>query len=77
MDSVKQNYNIDVIIYTFTKENPSYIESEYHVRSEDSFSLGTMGLAYHEKQICVTENRFVVNKYIVNDIMDEFEGVII
>lgn len=77
MDYVKENYNIEVIIYTFTKENPSYIESKYHVRSEDRFSLGTMGLAYHEKQICVTEDRFVVNKYIVNDIMDEFEEVII
>lgn len=77
MDSIKENYNIDVILYTFSRKNPSYINSKYHVQSEDRFSLGTMGLDYHEKQICVTEDRFVVKKCIVNDIQDEFEEVII
>lgn len=41
------------------------------------FSLGAMGLVYHEKQICVTEDRFIVKKCIVNDIQNEFDEEII
>ena len=77
MDCIKENYNIEVILYTFSRKNPSYIDSKDHAQSEDRFPLGAMGLVYHEKQICVTEDRFIVKKCIVNDIQNEFDEVII
>lgn len=77
MDCIKENYNIEVILYTFPRKNPSYIDSKDHAQSEDRFPLGAMGLVYHEKQICVTEDRFIVKKCIVNDIQNEFDEVII
>lgn len=77
MDSVKEDYNISVLIYTFTKDNPSYVESEYHVNSKEEFSLRNMGLTYHEKQICVTDNQFIVDRSIVNGSVEEFDEVII
>ena len=66
-----------VIIYTFTRDNPSYVESKYHVNSREEFSLRNLGLTYHEKQICVTDDRFIVDKSIVNGSMEEFDEVII
>ena len=77
MDAVKEAYNISVIIYTFTRDNPSYVESKYHVNSREEFSLRNLGLTYHEKQICVTDDRFIVDKSIVNGSMEEFDEVII
>lgn len=77
MDAVKEVHNISVIIYTFTRDNPSYVESKYHVNSGDKFSLRNMGLAYHERQICVTDNRFIVDRSIVNGSVEEFDEVII
>ena len=77
MDVIKEAHNISVIIYTFTRDNPSYVESEYHVNTDEEYSLGILGLEYHERQICVTDNRFIVDKSIVNGSVDEFEEVII
>lgn len=77
MDTVKEAHNISVIIYTFTRDNPSYVESKYHVNRREEFSLRNLGLTYHEKQICVTDNRFIVDKSIVNGSVEEFDEVII
>lgn len=77
MDAVKEEHKIDVLIYTFTRENPSYVESKYHVNVREQYSLGNMGLAYHEKQICVTDDYFIINKSIVSDNIEEFDEVII
>lgn len=77
MDAVKKAHNINVIIYTFTRDNPSYVESKYHVNSREEFSLRNLGLTYHEKQICVTDDRFIVDKSIVNGSVKEFDEVII
>lgn len=43
----------------------------------EEFSLRNLGLTYHEKQICVTDDRFIVDKSIVNGSMEEFDEVII
>ena len=64
MDAVKEEHNIDVLLYTFSKEGPSYIKSEYHVKVRGEYSLGNMGLTYHEKQICVTKDCFIVDKIV-------------
>jgi len=77
MDMVKKEYNIEVIIYTFTRNNPSYVNSKYHVNSEDQYSLGSMGLAYHERQICVTKDCYIVDKCIVESLADKFDEVIV
>ncbi len=77
MDAVKQAHNIQVIVYTFTRKNPSYVDSKYHVYSEDEYPLASMGLAYHEKQICVTDNENIVDTNIVDDCVKEFDEVII
>lgn len=77
MDAVKEEHNIDVVIYTFPKKNPSYIDSDYHVNTTETYSLGNMGLTYHEKQICVTANNCIVDKSIVSSSLGEFEEVII
>ncbi|MBE5888888.1 MAG: hypothetical protein E7283_08700 [Lachnospiraceae bacterium] len=77
MDAVKQAHNIQVIIYTFTRNNPSYVDSKYHIHSEDEYPLASMGLAYHEKQICVTENSFIVDINSIDDYVEEFDEVII
>lgn len=77
MDAVKEAYNIQVIIYTFTRKNPSYVDSKYHINTEGEYSLANMGLAYHEKQICVTENCFIVDIISIDDYVEEFDEVII
>lgn len=77
MDAVKEAYNIQVIIYTFTRNNPSYVESKYHIYSEDEYSLGKMGLLYHEKQICVSKNCFIVDINNIDDCVEGFDEVII
>ena len=77
LDAVKQEYNIQVIIYTFTQNNPSYVDSKYHIYSQDGYSLNSMGLAYHEKQICVTENALIVNVNSIDNSGEEFDEVII
>lgn len=77
MDSIKEAHNINVIIYTFTRDNPSYVESKYHANNGEEFSLKNLGLTYHEKQICVTDNQFIVDRCIVNGSVEEFDEVII
>lgn len=77
MDAVKEEYNIQVIMYTFTRNNPSYVDSKYHVYSEGEYTLASMGLAYHEKQICVTKNCCIVDINSIDDFVDDFDEVII
>lgn len=77
MDAVKENENIEVIIYTFSRSNPSYIASEYHVNVVEDFSLANMGLAYHEKQICVTNDKYIIDKCVVSSSINGFDEVII
>jgi len=48
MDSYKLEKDIEVIIYTFSKKNPSYASSKYH---KEVFR--ELDLHYNEKQICV------------------------
>lgn len=77
MDAVKLAHNIQVIIYTFARNNPSYIDSKYHMHFKEDHLLLSMGLAYHEKQICVTENSFIVDINSVDDYVDDYNEVII
>jgi len=50
LDVYKKDKSIEVIIYTFSKTNPSYASSKYH-RS----LFKELGFHYNEKQICVSE----------------------
>lgn len=77
MDIIKEEYNIQVIIYTFTRKNPSYANSKHHAHSDDKYSLANMGLDYHEKQICVTKNEFIIDTSEVIQNIKEFDEVII
>lgn len=77
MDAMKEEKSIEVIIYTFSRSNPSYVTSEYHVNKLEDYPLYNMGLAYHEKQICVTKDKNVVSKSIVNSSIEEFDEVIV
>ena len=77
MDVIKKEHNIDVLIYTFTRKSPSYVNRKYHVNTGDKYSLGSMGLVYHEKQICVTADCFVIDKKIVYSNIEEFDEVIV
>ena len=65
---MKENKNIDVIIYTFSKRDPAYAASKYHISK-----LGRLGLFYNEKQICVTDCNSIKERTIVgNDLsLDE------
>lgn len=76
-DLIKEHYNIDVIIYTFTKRNPSYIENKYHIINNSKDTINNMGLFYHEKQICVTKNSSIIDKTIVNNCIKDFDEVVI
>lgn len=67
-DSLKREKGIQVIIYTFTKNNPSYANSKYHIND--------IGLHYNEKQICVTSNEAIIKKVLVEK-FDSFGEVII
>lgn len=77
MDCVKEEKDIHVLIYTFSKNNPSYIDREYCPDTNEEFSLKNLGLEYHEKQICVSDNRFIVDKKIVKSGVEEFDEVIV
>lgn len=76
-DLIKEQYNIDVLIYTFTKRNPSYIENKYRIINNSKNPLNNIGLSYHEKQICVTKNSSIIDKAIVNNCIKDFDEVII
>lgn len=77
MEALKEVYNIQVIIYTFTRHNPSYVESKYSIYSEDEYSLKNMELLYHEKQICVSANSFIVDMNNIDNCVKGFDEVII
>lgn len=68
LDQMKDRENIDTIIYTFSKDNPSYKYANN--------SMKDMGLSYNEKQICVTKNDNISNRYEVCK-HPEFDEVII
>ena len=63
-DLIKEQYNIDVLIYTFTKRNPSYIENKYRIINNSKNPLNNIGLSYHEKQICVTKNSSIIDNIV-------------
>lgn len=68
MDQIKEEKKIQVIIYTFTKDNPSYADSHYHIND--------MGLSYNEKQICVSSNDMIIKKIVVENIGDFGEVIV-
>ena len=77
MDSVKVAKEVSVIMYTFTRTNPSYVESKFHVNNKNKPSRN-IGLEYHEKQICVTKNDFIVERSIASgQNIEWFDEVII
>ena len=43
----------------------------------EDFSLANMGLAYHEKQICVTDDKYIIDKCVVSSSINGFDEVII
>lgn len=67
LDRMKDCNNISIIIYTFTKENPSYISSKYHKTILNDFGF----YHYNEKQICVTDNKFIVDITIIDQLYQE------
>ncbi len=71
LDNYKNSKNIDVIIYTFTKSNPSYATSKYRKVLED------IGMHFNEKQICVTSVETIVKRCCMKKVNEEFDEVII
>ncbi|HPR95840.1 MAG TPA: hypothetical protein PK466_05890 [Thermotogota bacterium] len=57
MDSYKLDRDIEVILFTFSKENPSYASSRYHKRL-----FKELDLHYNEKQICVSKPSNIVKR---------------
>jgi len=62
LDKIKQDKNIDVFIYTFTKNDPSYAISKYHVSA-----IKELGFNYNEKQICVSKVEFIVERSSIDE----------
>lgn len=58
LDYIKEEKDISVIIYTFSKKNPSY-GNHHHMKD--------VGLYYNEKQICVSDNKFIVHKEVIGN----------
>lgn len=50
LDLMKNQYNYAIIMATFEKSSPGYTRCE-----------AALGINYKEKQICVTENKYIVN----------------
>ncbi len=67
LDSIKERNNISIIIYTFTKDDPSYVSSKYH-----KTILNDLGFFhFNEKQICVTDNKYIIEIAKVNKLYQE------
>lgn len=49
LDCFKKEKKIDIIVYTFTRQDPVYETSKYNLRVAND-----LGLEYREKQICVS-----------------------
>ncbi len=64
---MKDCNNISIIIYTFTKDNPSYVLSKHHKTIENGFDF----FHFNEKQICVTENKYIVDITIMDKLYQE------
>lgn len=67
LDIMKDCNNISVIIYTFSKDNPSYASSKYHKTNTDNFGF----FHFNEKQICVTDSKYIVEITILDQIYQE------
>lgn len=67
LDRMKDCNNISVIIYTFNKDNPSYASSKYHKTILNDFGF----FHYNEKQICVTDKKFIVDITIIDQLYQE------
>ena len=53
---------MDVFIYTFSKNNPSYSRSKYHKNI-----IKGLGLSYNERQICVSSPKSIIERVYVNE----------
>lgn len=71
MDIVKESKKIDVIMYTFSKNDPSYVRSKYNLEK-----IKVLGLNYNEKQICVTKSDSIIDR-TVEDKLLSFDEVIV
>lgn len=67
LDLMKKKYNIDVVINTFIKENPSYGEVNSRKFEKEYFPFG---INYKETQICISSNDCIDSKKCVYPIED-------
>ena len=70
LDIYKQEKNIEVIIYTFSKSNPSYASSKYH-----KTLFKDLDLHYNEKQICVSKPSNICKRFEIKFDLDSEEVV--
>jgi hypothetical protein len=61
LDFLKEIEDIRVVRYTFSKDNPSYGHQKITTFEKQYFKL-PRDFAYHETQICVSENDWIVDK---------------
>lgn len=57
LDCFKKEMGIDVLIYTFTRKDPSYEKSKHNLKIASAF-----GMEYKEKQICVTAPENIIKR---------------
>lgn len=69
LDLMKKKYDIDVVINTFFKNNPSYGEFDSKKFEREYFPFG---LSYKETQICISNNECIDSKKCVYPI-EEYE----
>ena len=67
LDLIKKEYDIDVVINTFIKGNPSYGEFNTRKFEKEYFPFG---LNYKETQICISSNDCIDSKKCVYPIED-------
>lgn len=67
LDLIKKEYDIDVVINTFIKANPSYGEFNTKKFEKEYFPFG---LNYKETQICISNNDCIDSKKCVYPIED-------
>ncbi|MGN9160305.1 hypothetical protein [Clostridium sulfidigenes] len=67
LDLIKKKYDIGVVIYTFTKTNPSYGEFDSKKFESEYFPFG---LSYKETQVCISNNKCIGSKKCVYPIRE-------
>ncbi len=67
LDLIKREYDIDAVINTFLKENPSYGEFNTKEFEKEYFPFG---LSYKETQICISNNDCIDTKKCVYPISE-------